>query len=274
MQGGAFCAETGVHTGRSPKDKHVVVDALTENTVWWGGNRKLSQANFQPLYDDMIAHARGRTLYAQDLYGGANAKYRMKARVFTELAWHSLFIRQLLIRPNVFELADFIPDLTIVDMPSFKADPTRHGVRSDTVIVIDFTKKIILIGNSSYAGEMKKSVFTTLNFYLPAQSVMPMHCSANVGKSGDVALFFGLSGTGKTTLVGRSEPHADRRRRARLERGGRLQFRRRLLRQMHQSVRRSRAADLGRNQSLRRRFGKCHVRSGYPGLRFRKRQAN
>jgi len=200
VQGGAFCAETGVHTGRSPKDKHVVVDALTENTVWWGGNRKLSGANFQLLYDDMIAHARGRTLYAQDLYGGANAKYRIKTRVFTELAWHSLFIRQLLIRPNVFELADFIPDLTIVDIPSFKADPQRHGVRSDTIIAIDFTKKIILIGNSSYAGEMKKSVFTTLNFYLPAQGVMPMHCSANVGKAGDVALFFGLSGTGKTTL--------------------------------------------------------------------------
>jgi len=200
VQGGAFCAQTGVHTGRSPKDKHVVVDALTEHTVWWDGNRKLSAANFQLLCDDMIAHARGKTLYAQDLYGGANAKYRIKTRVFTELAWHSLFIRQLLIRPNVFELADFVPDLTIVDIPSFKADPQRHGVRSDTIIAIDFTKKIILIGNSSYAGEMKKSVFTTLNFYLPAQGVMPMHCSANVGKAGDVALFFGLSGTGKTTL--------------------------------------------------------------------------
>src|SRR5690348_13945975 len=148
----------------------------------------------------MIAHARGKTLYAQDLYGGANAKYRIKTRVYTELAWHSLFIRQLLIRPNIFELADFVPDLTIVDMPSFKADPQRHGVRSDTIIAIDFTKKIILIGNSSYAGEMKKSVFTTLNFYLPAQGVMPMHCSANVGAAGDAAIFFGLSGTGKTTL--------------------------------------------------------------------------
>ena len=200
VQSGAFCAQTGVHTGRSPKDKHVVVDALTEHAVWWGGNRKLSQANFQLLYDDMIAHARGKTLYAQDLYGGANAKYRIKTRVFTELAWHSLFIRQLLIRPNIFELADFVPDLTIVDMPSFKADPARHGVRSDTVIAIDFAKKIILIGNSSYAGEIKKSVFSTLNFFLPARGVMPMHCSANVGRDGDVALFFGLSGTGKTTL--------------------------------------------------------------------------
>jgi phosphoenolpyruvate carboxykinase (ATP) len=200
VQGGAFCAETGVHTGRSPKDKYTVADALTENSVWWDGNRKLASENFRLLYDDMIAHARSKTLYAQDLHGGADPKYRIKTRVFTELAWHSLFIRQLLIRPPVAELANFVPELTIVDLPSFKADPKRHGVRTDTIIAIDFTKKIILIGNSSYAGEMKKSVFTTLNFYLPAQGVVPMHCSANVGKEGDVALFFGLSGTGKTTL--------------------------------------------------------------------------
>src|SRR3954449_10318687 len=200
VEGGPICAETGVHTGRSPKDKHTVVDALTENTVWWDGNRKITQANFQLLYDDFIAHARDRKLFAQDLYGGADPKYRIKTRIFTELAWHSLFIRQLLIRPERSELASFIPDLTIVDLPTFKADPKRHGVRTDTVVAIDFTKKIILIGNSSYAGEMKKSVFTTLNYYLPAESVMPMHCSANVGKDGDVALFFGLSGTGKTTL--------------------------------------------------------------------------
>src|SRR5947208_2903669 len=200
VDGGALCAETGAHTGRSPKDKHTVVDALTENSVWWDGNRKITSENFQRLYDDFIAHARGKELYAQDLYGGADPNYRIKTRVFTELAWHSLFIRQLLIRPVAPELEDFVPELTIVDLPSFKADPKRHGVRSDTVIAIDFSKKIILIGNSSYAGEMKKSVFTTLNFYLPGQNVMPMHCSANVGQAGDVALFFGLSGTGKTTL--------------------------------------------------------------------------
>ncbi len=200
VQGGAFCAETGVHTGRSPKDKHTVVDALTENTVWWDGNRKLSQANFQLLYDDMIAHARGKTLYAQDLYGGADPSYRIKTRVFTELAWHSLFIRTLLIRPERSELAHYVPDFTILCLPSFKADPKRHGVRSETVIAINFTKRVILIGGSYYAGEMKKSVFTTLNYYLPAESVMPMHCSANVGPDGDVAVFFGLSGTGKTTL--------------------------------------------------------------------------
>src|SRR3954466_4283230 len=200
VAGGALCAETGHHAGRSPKDKHTVVDGLTENAVWWDGNRKITQANFQLLYDDFIAHARGRKLFAQDLYGGADPKYRIKTRIFTELAWHSLFIRQLLIRPERSELASFIPDLTIVDLPTFKADPKRHGVRTDTIIAIDFTKKIVLIGNSSYAGEMKKSVFTTLNFYLPAQGVMPMHCSANVGEAGDSALFFGLSGTGKTTL--------------------------------------------------------------------------
>ena len=197
---GALCAETGIHTGRSPKDKHTVVDPLTEKSVWWDGNRKLSEEHFQVLYSDFIEHAKGKQLFAQDLYGGADPKYRIKTRVFTELAWHSLFIRTLLIRPERTELAQFVPDLTIIDLPSFKADPKRHGCRSETIIAIDFTKKIVLIGGTSYAGEMKKSVFTTLNFYLPAQNVVPMHCSANVGPADDVALFFGLSGTGKTTL--------------------------------------------------------------------------
>src|SRR4029453_16391624 len=160
VQGGPFCAETGVHTGRSPKDKHTVVDAATEHTVWWDGNRKLSQANFQLLYEDFIAHARGKTLYAQDLYGGADAKYRIKTRVYNELAWHSLFIRALLIRPERAELAHYVPDFTILSLPSFKADPKRHGGRSETVIALDFTRRIILIGGTSYAGEMKKSVFT------------------------------------------------------------------------------------------------------------------
>src|SRR4029078_12493988 len=191
---------TGHHTGRSPKDKHTVVDALTENSVWWDGNRKMSKENFDNLLADFRKHTEGKKLFAQDLYGGADPKYRIKTRIFTEYAWHSLFIRQLLIRPERSELASFIADLTIGDLRTFKADPKRHGVRTDTIIAIDFTKKIVLIGNSSYAGEMKKSVFTTLNFYLPAQRVMPMHCSANVGHDGDVALFFGLSGTGKTTL--------------------------------------------------------------------------
>ncbi|MGA8818420.1 MAG: phosphoenolpyruvate carboxykinase (ATP), partial [Xanthobacteraceae bacterium] len=200
--GGALCAETGHHTGRSPKDKHTVVDATTENTVWWDGNRKQNREHFDNLLADFREHAKGKTLFAQDLYGGADPKYRIKARVFTELAWHSLFIRQLLIRPKHTELASYVPDMTVVDMPSFKPDAKRHGGRegADTMVAIDFTRKIVLICGSSYAGEMKKSVFTTLNFYLPTQGVMPMHCSANVGKDDDVALFFGLSGTGKTTL--------------------------------------------------------------------------
>ena len=147
MASGALCAETGVHTGRSPKDKHTVVDAQTEHTVWWDGNRKITQAQFVLLYNDFLAHAKGKQLYAQDLYGGANSKYRIKTRVYTELAWHSLFIRQLLIRPVAPELEDFVPEFTIVDLPSFKADPQRHGVRSDTIIAIDFSRKIILIGN-------------------------------------------------------------------------------------------------------------------------------
>jgi phosphoenolpyruvate carboxykinase (ATP) len=202
VDGGALCAETGHHTGRSPKDKHTVVDALTENSVWWDGNRKMTKENFDNLLADFQEHAKGMKLFAQDLYGGADPTYRIKVRVFTQLAWHSLFIRQLLIRPERSELASFVPELTIVDLPSFKPDPKRHGGRegSDTMVAIDFTRKIVLIAGSSYAGEMKKSVFTTLNFYLPAQNVVPMHCSANVSHEGASALFFGLSGTGKTTL--------------------------------------------------------------------------
>src|SRR5262249_5201038 len=145
VEGGALCAATGVHTGRSPKDKHTVVDALTEKTVWGEGNRKITPENFQRLYADLLARTSRKQRYVQGLYGGADPTYRIKTRVFTELAWHSLFIRQLLIRPVAPELEDFVPELTIVDLPSFKADPKRHGVRSDTVIVVDFSKKIILI---------------------------------------------------------------------------------------------------------------------------------
>jgi phosphoenolpyruvate carboxykinase (ATP) len=198
--GGALSAATGPHTGRSPKDKFIVRDARSEKTVWWDNNGAITPEQFQRLYEDFLAHAKGRTLFAQDLYGGADPAYRIKTRVFTELAWHSLFIRTLLIRPHLSDLRSLVPALTIVDLPSFKADPARHGVRSETVIAIDFSRKIVLIGGTRYAGEMKKSVFTTLNYFLPSESVMPMHCSANVGPQGDVALFFGLSGTGKTTL--------------------------------------------------------------------------
>ena len=233
VAGGALCAETGHHTGRSPKDKHTVVDALTENTVWWDGNRKLSKEHFDNLLADFLAHAKGKTLFAQDLYGGADPKYRIKARVFTELAWHSLFIRQLLIRPERAELASYVPDMTIVDMPSFKPDAKRHGGRdgSDTMVAIDFTRKIVLIGGSSYAGEMKKSVFTTLELL-----------SAGARRDADALLGQCRQGRRQRAVlrpvrhrqddaVGRSEPHPDRRRRDRLVAGGHLQFRGRLLRQ-------------------------------------------
>ncbi|HEY0233550.1 MAG TPA: phosphoenolpyruvate carboxykinase (ATP), partial [Afipia sp.] len=197
---GALCAETGEFTGRSPKDKFTVRDARTDKTMWWGGNQSITPEQFQTLHDDFIKHCEGKTLFAQDLYGGADPKFRIRTRVYTELAWHSLFIRTLLIRPEFAELASFAPELTIVDLPSFRADPKRHGCKSENVVAIDFTRKIVLIAGTQYAGEMKKSVFTTLNYYLPEQGVMPMHCSANVGPDGDSAIFFGLSGTGKTTL--------------------------------------------------------------------------
>ena len=199
-KGGALCAETGAHTGRSPNDKYIVRDVLTDQTVWWDNNNAMTPRAFDTLYADMLAHAKGMELFAQDLYGGAEPAHRVNVRVFTEFAWHSLFIRNLLIRPSSEELAKFTADLTILDLPSFKADPARHGCRTQTVIAMDFSRKIVLIGGTSYAGEMKKSVFTYLNFVLPESGVMPMHCSANAGPGGDSALFFGLSGTGKTTL--------------------------------------------------------------------------
>ena len=270
VQGGAFCAETGIHTGRSPKDKFVVVDGQTEKTVWWEKNGRLPPEKFQLLFDDFIAHAKGKTLYAQDLYGGADPKYRIKVRVYNELAWHSLFIRALLIRPERSELSHYVPDFTILSLPSFKADPKRHGVRSETIIAIDFTKRIILIGGTSYAGEMKKSVFTTLNYYLPSESVMPMHCSANVGPAGDVALFWPVRHR-QDDIVRRSQADADRRRRARLGPARRVQFRRRLLRQVHQALGRGRTGDLCHHAPLRHRAGERGVRSGHAHLRFRRR---
>ena len=201
-RGGALVATTGSHTGRSPKDKYVVRDASTENEIWWDNNGSITPDQFAALLDDFRAHARGKELFAQDLYGGADPAHRVRARVYTELAWHSLFIRNLLIRPERDALAGYVPELTIIDLPSFQADPARHGCRSKTVIAIDFSQKIVLIGGSAYAGEMKKSVFTYLNYVLPGAGVMPMHCSANASldQTGDSALFFGLSGTGKTTL--------------------------------------------------------------------------
>jgi len=197
---GALVAETGQHTGRSPKDKFVVRDAATEDKVWWGNNKAITPARFEALLADFLAHAADKDLFVQDLVGGADRELCLPTRVVTEYAWHSMFIRNLLIRPEAAELAGFVPKMTIIDLPSFRADPARHGTRGETVIALDLSRMIVLIGGTSYAGEMKKSVFTALNYLLPEQGVMPMHCSANEGPDGDAAIFFGLSGTGKTTL--------------------------------------------------------------------------
>ncbi len=195
---GGFVAHTGQHTGRSPKDKFIVRDGSTENSVWWQNTGALSPQQFEQLKTDFMAHARLKPLYVQDLLAGANPLYELPTRIVTEQAWHGLFMRHLLIEP--FEIENFVPELTIINLPSFKADPERHGTRSETVIAIDLASGLVLIGGTAYAGEMKKAVFSVLNYLLPARGVLPMHCSANVGQEGDTAIFFGLSGTGKTTL--------------------------------------------------------------------------
>ncbi|NVO24522.1 phosphoenolpyruvate carboxykinase [Donghicola sp. C2-DW-16] len=201
-RGGAFLVTTGKHTGRSPKDKFVVRTPSVEDTIWWENNAPMEPAKFDVLYEDMLAHMKGKDYYVQDLFGGADPANRLDVRVVTELAWHGLFIRHLLRRPDREELDEFVPEFTIINCPTFKADAEKHGCRSETVIALNFDKKLILIGGTEYAGENKKSVFTLLNYLLPAKGIMPMHCSANhaTGNPVDAAVFFGLSGTGKTTL--------------------------------------------------------------------------
>ena len=202
LPGGAILATTGKHTGRSPKDKFIVATPSVDPHIWWENNGRMTPAHFDILHQDMLAHMQGRDYHVQDLYAGADPTYRMDVRLVTELAWHSLFIRQLLRVPARAELDSFVPEFTIINCPTFKADPERHGCRSETIIAMNFDKKLILIGGSEYAGENKKSVFTLLNYLLPEKGVMPMHCSANhaPGNPVDTAIFFGLSGTGKTTL--------------------------------------------------------------------------
>jgi phosphoenolpyruvate carboxykinase (ATP) len=199
---GPLVVATGRHTGRSATDKFIVRDAETESTVWWGKtNVAMDPAHFAALKADFVAHlATKDTLFAADLYGGSQPEHRVNVRVINELAWHNLFIRTLLVRPEADELEGFAPEYTIIDLPSFRADPAKHGCRSETVIAVNFSEKLILIGGTAYAGEMKKSVFGILNYLLPVKGVMPMHCSANIGPDGSTAVFFGLSGTGKTTL--------------------------------------------------------------------------
>ena len=199
---GPLVVRTGKHTGRSANDRFIVRNSTSERTVWWGKTNKPMDADaFDRLHQDFLqALATKDTLFVADLFGGSQPEHRVRVRVVNELAWHNLFIRTLLVRPESEELADFDPEYLIIDLPSFRADPARHGCRSETVIAVNLEKKIILIGGTAYAGEMKKSVFGLLNFLLPPQGIMPMHCSANIGPEGDTAIFFGLSGTGKTTL--------------------------------------------------------------------------
>tara|TARA_R110000787_G_scaffold3868_5_gene14818 strand:- start:4034 stop:5692 length:1659 start_codon:yes stop_codon:yes gene_type:complete len=198
--GGALVVETGQHTGRSAKDKFTVRDATTENTVWWDNNAAMTPEHFDTLLADFASHLASKDVFVQELFGGADPDHRLPVTVVNELAWHSLFIRHLLRVPADAEYKGFKSEFTIINCPSFRADPARHGTRSETVIAVNFARRMVLIGGTSYAGETKKSVFTALNYYLPTRGVMPMHCSVNTSDKNDAAIFFGLSGTGKTTL--------------------------------------------------------------------------
>lgn len=201
-KGGTMLVSTGKHTGRSPKDKFVVRTPSVEDTIWWENNAPMEANGFDALYDDMLEHMKGKDYHVQDLVGGADPRHSINVRMVTELAWHGLFIRTMLRRPERTDLDDFTADFTVINCPSFKADPAKHGCRSETVIALNFDRKLILIGGTEYAGENKKSVFTLLNYLLPEKGIMPMHCSANHAQNNpvDAAVFFGLSGTGKTTL--------------------------------------------------------------------------
>ncbi|MFF5380866.1 phosphoenolpyruvate carboxykinase (ATP) [Pedobacter suwonensis] len=199
---GALACNTGKFTGRSPKDKYIVADDLTEDSIWWGEvNHKLSTESFESLYRKATLYLSSRNLYVRDVFACAAEAYRLKIRVVTENAWQSLFANNLFLRPKTQELSKFAADWTILSAPGFIGDPKVDDIRSENFTVINFKKKIILIGGTAYSGEIKKAVFTVLNYILPQdREVLPMHCSANVGEGGDTAIFFGLSGTGKTTL--------------------------------------------------------------------------
>jgi phosphoenolpyruvate carboxykinase (ATP) len=198
---GSLVADTGKRTGRSPKDKYAVKDAITESKVDWGKvNLPFSPEKFDALYARVVEYLQGKELFVQDLFCGADPLYQLPIQIINEYAWHNLFVRQLFIRPTAEELKTHEPEFTILSAPGFKADPQRDGTNSEVFIIVNFTRKLVLIGGTEYAGEMKKSIFGIMNFLLPGRNVFPMHCSANIGSDGVTALFFGLSGTGKTTL--------------------------------------------------------------------------
>ncbi len=205
VESGALTAETGKHTGRSPKDKFFVEEPGSKDKIWWhAGNRPIGPDKFDRLLQKMTDFIAEHEIYVQDVFACADPRYRLRVRVVTELAWHSIFAHNLFIRPSSEERENFEPDFTVMSLPSVTADPASDGTRSETFILVNFQRRMVIIGGTQYAGEIKKSIFTALNYLMPEQGAMPMHCSANVGADGDVALFFGLSGTGKTTLS--SEP--------------------------------------------------------------------
>ncbi|WP_259781316.1 phosphoenolpyruvate carboxykinase [Aestuariispira ectoiniformans] len=199
--GGALTVETGKFTGRSPNDKFIVEGGASQDSIWWGAvNKGTSEEVFDNLHRQMLAYYQNRDLFVQDLHAGSAADYRLNVRVVSDSPWHSLFARNMFLRPNQDELANFRPEFTILHAPTFQAVPERDGTNSEVFIMVNFEKRLILIGGTRYAGEIKKSIFSILNYLLPERGVLPMHCSANIGEAGDTAIFFGLSGTGKTTL--------------------------------------------------------------------------
>ncbi len=198
---GAVVGYTAPRTGRSPKDKFIVRDAITGDRVDWGAvNQFIEPDLFDSLYDRVTYFLQGRELFVQDLFCGADPAYRLPIRVINQFAWHNLFVRQLFVRPNEEELRVHEPEFTVICAPEFRDDPERDGINSEAFILLNFARRIVLIGGTAYAGEIKKSIFSVMNFLLPGRDVFPMHCSANIGQDGVSALFFGLSGTGKTTL--------------------------------------------------------------------------
>jgi len=199
--GGPFAAVTSPHTGRSPNDKFLVQEPDSTNRIWWGKvNQPIAPGQFERLKADVEQHLTGQELFVRDVHAGADPKYRLPIRFITPNAWHALFVYNMFLRPSDEELSSFEPGFEVLHAPEYHADPAVHGTRSGTFIIISFAQRTVLIGGTRYAGELKKSIFTVLNYLLPMQGVLPMHCSANVGTKGDSALFFGLSGTGKTTL--------------------------------------------------------------------------
>ena len=199
---GALAIETGEFTGRSPEDRFIVCDSKTENVVWWGKvNKKFETEKFNALYNRMKAYVNGRDLYVRDAYACADDEFRLNIRVVTETPWANMFAYNMFLRPTDAELETFKPEWHIVCVPEFLADPSIDGTRQHNFAILNFTEKMIIIGGTGYTGEIKKGIFSVLNYVLPHEkNVLSMHCSANVGKDGDSAVFFGLSGTGKTTL--------------------------------------------------------------------------